>query len=112
MMRSTKYILIAALVGAATPAFAQNAPQIAKGQTVYMAQKCSICHAIAGKGNVKGSLDGVGTKLSGDDLRQWIADAPGMTAKTKAPRKPAMKSYTLPKEDLDALVAYLQSLKK
>jgi hypothetical protein len=35
-----------------------------------------------------------------------------MTAKTKATRKPEMKSYNLPKEDLDALVAYLSSLKK
>lgn len=111
-MRSVTYVLVAALVGSAAPAFAQNAATIAKGQTVYAAQKCTICHAIAGKGNAKGSLDGVGTKLSEDDLRQWIVDAPGMTAKTKAPRKPTMKSYTLGKEDLDALVAYLQSLKK
>jgi hypothetical protein len=35
-----------------------------------------------------------------------------MTAKTKAPRKPEMKNYTLPKEDLEALVAYMASLKK
>jgi hypothetical protein len=35
-----------------------------------------------------------------------------MTAKTKSERKPAMKAYTLPKDDLDALVAYLSSLKK
>ena len=36
-----------------------------------------------------------------------------MTAKIKADRKPAMKAYaSLPKEDLDALVAYLASLKK
>ena len=30
-----------------------------------------------------------------------------MTAKTKAPRKPVMKSYTLPKEDVEALAAYV-----
>jgi hypothetical protein len=36
-----------------------------------------------------------------------------MTKKTKAERKPVMKSYEkLPKEDIDALVAYMQSLKK
>lgn len=35
-----------------------------------------------------------------------------MTLKTKAPRQPEMKSYTLPKDDVDALVAYLSSLKK
>jgi hypothetical protein len=36
-----------------------------------------------------------------------------MTAKTKATRKPPMKAYsTLSKEDVDGLVAYMQSLKK
>jgi hypothetical protein len=36
-----------------------------------------------------------------------------MSAKAKAVRKPAMKAYpNLPREDLDALVGYLASLKK
>lgn len=36
-----------------------------------------------------------------------------MAATAKAERKPPMKSYaSLPKEELDALVAYLASLKK
>jgi hypothetical protein len=35
-----------------------------------------------------------------------------MTAKTNAPRKPQMKTYTLPKDDVDALVAYLSPMKK
>jgi hypothetical protein len=35
-----------------------------------------------------------------------------MTAKTKATRKPAMKQFALPKEDVDALVAYLSAMKK
>ena len=35
-----------------------------------------------------------------------------MATKTKAERKPVMKAYpNLPKDDLDGLVAYLQSLK-
>jgi hypothetical protein len=68
---------------------------------------------VAGKGNAKGPLDDVGAKLPADEIRQWIVAAPEMTAKTKAPRKPVMRAYTaLPKEDLDALVAYLQTLKK
>jgi mono/diheme cytochrome c family protein len=98
-------------IGVATAAGAQDA-KVAKGQQVYTDQKCSLCHAIGGKGNAKGSLDGVGTKLSADEIRSWITDAKGMTAKTKATRKPEMKAYTLPKDDVDALVAYLSSLKK
>jgi mono/diheme cytochrome c family protein len=97
-------------VGVAGSAAAQDAR--AKGEQIYVAQKCSICHSIAGKGNPKGALDGVGSKLTADEIRLWIVDAKGMTAKTKAPRKPEMRTYTLPKEEVDALVAYLASLKK
>src|SRR5262249_10103165 len=103
-------IMLAICGGVAASASAQDAK--AKGEQVYGAQKCSLCHAIAGKGNPKGTLDDVGSKLSADDIRAWIVDAKGMTAKTKAPRKPEMKQYSLPKDDVDALVAYLGSLKK
>lgn len=97
----------------AAPASAQD-PKVEKGMQVYAAQKCSMCHSIAGKGNAKGTLDGVGSKLTAEDLRQWIVDPAAMTVKHKADRKPAMPAkYTaLPKEDLDALVAYMASLKK
>jgi len=98
-------------IGVATAAAAQDA-KVAKGQQVFTDQKCSLCHSIAGKGNAKGSLDGVGTKLTADEIRSWIIDAKGMTAKSKATRKPEMKAYTLPKDDVDALVAYLTTLKK
>src|SRR5581483_4586801 len=72
-------------VGAATAASAQDAK--AKGEQVYAAQKCSLCHSIAGKGNSKGALDVVGSKMKPEEIRPWIVDAKGMTAKTKAPRK-------------------------
>jgi mono/diheme cytochrome c family protein len=102
-----------AMVCAAGTVAAAAAPEAkADGEKVFAAQKCSLCHSIAGKGNPKGPLDQVGSKLSADEIRAWITDAKGMTAKTKAERKPAMKVYTLPKDDVDALVAYLSALKK
>ena len=90
-----------------------SAQDTAKGAKVYADQKCSLCHSIAGKGNPKGSLDGIGSKLKAEEIHQWIVDPVGMTEKAKATRKPPMpaKYKTLPKEDLDALVAYLASLK-
>jgi mono/diheme cytochrome c family protein len=97
-------------LGLAGAASAQDAR--AKGEQVFTAQKCSLCHSVAGKGNQKGMLDEVGGKLSVGDIRQWIVDAKGMTAKTKATRKPDMKEFSLPKDEVDALVAYLSSLKK
>ena len=107
-----KFVLTAMSVAVAAWAASASAQDTAAGAKVYADQKCSVCHSIAGKGNAKGALDGVATKLSADDLRAWIVDAPGQTAKTKAARKPAMKAYALPKEDVDALVAYLTTLKK
>ena len=68
----------------------------------------------AGKGNAKGVLDEVGAKLSADEIRQWLVDPAGDDAKkAHAERKPLMKSYaTLSKDDLDGLVAYMQTLKR
>ena len=110
MSRVRVSIVVAALAGlAAGTARAQDA---AAGAKVFADQKCSVCHSIGGKGNAKGPLDDVGSKLSPADIRAWIEDAAGMTTKTNATRKPAMKSYTLAKGDVDNLVAYLSSLKK
>jgi len=83
------------------------------GAKVYADHKCAVCHSVAGKGNTKGSLDGVGSKLTADEIREWIVDPAAMTAKQKATRKPPMpaKYGSLPKADLDALTAYLFSLK-
>ena len=97
-------------VGMATAA-AQDA-KVSKGEQLYTDQKCGVCHSIGDKGNKKGPLDGVAAKLSADEIREWIVDSKGMTAKTKATRKPLMRSYTLAKDDVDALVAYLGTLKK
>ena len=88
-----------------------GAQDVQKGQQLYTDQKCAVCHAIAGKGNTKGPLDDVGVRRSAAEIRAWVTDAQAMTAKTKAARKPEMKQYTLPKEDVDALVAYLSTLK-
>ena len=91
----------------------QDAAAIKKGESVYGAQKCQTCHAIAGKGNKNNPLDGVGKKLTADDVREWITHPKEMTAKTKSTKKPPMpeKYGSLPAADLDALVAYMASLK-
>ena len=102
-------IVIGLLVAGAAAVSAADAK---RGEQLYAEQKCGMCHSIGDKGNKKGPLDGVASKYSADELRQWIVDAKGMTVKTKAPRKPEMKNYTLSKDDVDALVAYMQTLKK
>jgi mono/diheme cytochrome c family protein len=91
-------------------AFAQGNAE--HGKQLFADNKCGVCHSIAGAGNKKGPLDDVGSKLSADDTRQWITSAPEMAVKAKSDRKPPMKAYTaLSKQDVDDLVAYLQTLK-
>jgi mono/diheme cytochrome c family protein len=111
-----KQTLITWLVGAAVVSgmgSARAQSTAADGEKVFAAQKCAICHSVGGQGNKKGPLDGVGAKLSADEIRMWITRAPEMAAKVKAERKPAMKAFTsLSPADVDALVAYLQTLKK
>lgn len=104
---------LAMVLGIAATAAAQDKAKIEQGQKLYEAKKCSICHSVAGKGNAKGPLDNVGSKYSAADLKEWLVNPKTMEAKTKSTRKPAMTSYaSLKPEEVDALVAYLQSLKK
>jgi mono/diheme cytochrome c family protein len=104
---------VAGLIGIAVPAFAQNQAAIEKGMKVFTEQKCSLCHSVAGKGNPKGPLDEAAATLTAAEIRQWLVNPAEMREKAHAERKPAMKSFsTLPKDDLDSLVAYIASLKK
>jgi mono/diheme cytochrome c family protein len=91
-----------------------SADDTERGKEVYAEQKCKLCHSIAGEGNKKGSLDDVGSRVSAEDMKAWHRDPAAMTQKAGAERKPQMKKYPpekLSDEDLDALVAYLLTLK-
>ena len=85
-----RMFIAVAIIGVAAAAYAAP-PDAAQGEKVFAEQKCGLCHSIAGKGNPKGPLDEAVGKLSAADMRAWITDANGMTAKTKSTRKPAMK---------------------
>jgi mono/diheme cytochrome c family protein len=109
-----RLVLVAALVSGALAfgrvAFAQT--PAAAGEKIYTEQKCSMCHQVAGKGNKMHPLDGIGAKLKPEEIREWIVNAPAAAAKAKSTAKPPMKAYDkLAKADVDALVAYLGSLK-
>lgn len=96
---------------------AQGAPDpklVEAGKKVYEAQKCVTCHMIEGKGNKMFPLDGVGTRLPAADLRRWITHPAEMEAKLPKPptMKMSMRKYVMSEADLDALVAYMVSLKE
>ena len=90
-----------------------SAQDAKKGETVYGAQKCMTCHAISGKGTKNNPLDGIGAKLSADEIKHWIVDPIDAAAKAKSTKKPPMPNrYSkLPPDDINNLVAYIQSLK-
>ena len=99
-----------ALFLVAGAASAQDA-KVQAGQKVYDAQKCGMCHSIAGKGG-KNKLDGVGAKLNDAQIKEWIVAPADAAKKANSTAKPAMKAYpSLAAADLDALVAYMKSLK-
>jgi len=79
-------------IAASLPAAGQDA--VKRGQEVYTAQKCAVCHSVAGKGGKASPLDGVGAKLSADDIKQWI------THPKEAAAKAAVYNPTLAKKTL------------
>lgn len=85
---------------------------IEKGRKVYQQQACMRCHSIAGKGNPRNSLDGVGIRLSADELRNMITGENVHGSKMPGYVTELKKEYArLPEIELDALLAYMQSLR-
>ena len=68
------FSLVAATPAPGTPG--QDAAKIEAGKKVYDANKCMTCHAIDGKGMKKYPLDGIGTKLTADDIRSGSSRLP------------------------------------
>ena len=99
--------LLGGVVGAQTP----DPKQVAAGKKLFATYKCGTCHMAEGKGNKMLSLDGKMTKAQ---IRMWIASPAELEAKLE--KKPTVKMSSMMKTklsdpDVDALVAYVQSLK-
>ncbi len=97
---------------AASPAAPAGDPRVAAGKRVFDAQNCARCHSVAGVGSPRSPLDGVGATLGPVELLHY-ATGHAAIAEDLSPRvlKEKQVYQSLPKEDLDALVAYLQSLR-
>jgi len=85
--------------------------KIKQGASVYAREGCAKCHFLAGKGgNSSHPLDGVGTKLSVEQIRVVLL-TPEARGGNQKPAK-GMPAYgKLSQTDFNALVAYLSSLK-
>lgn len=82
-----------------------DASLISLGETVYRQQRCRVCHSIGGRGG-RYPLDGIGARLEREKIRLWIVAPNEIAPKV---RKRAYDS--LPAHELEALIAYMQSLK-
>lgn len=89
--------------GAGTPA-----PSLERGRRVFEEALCSSCHSVEGNGNPRYPLDGVGVRRDSEQLKAWITGS-GVAA-TQLPASVARRKQRyrdLPREDMDALIAYL-----
>ena len=87
--------------------------RIEAGRLIYEQQGCARCHSITGNGNHRNSLDGVGTRRTALELRDWIIGADVLKGELPEYASKLKRVYSeLPEDDLDALVIYMQSLRQ
>ena len=85
--------------------------EVLSGRGVYVEQGCSSCHAIAGAGNPRNPLDGVGARRTAAELRDWITGtSSALEQLSPAVLRRKQRYQELPEAELKALVAYLASL--
>ena len=112
-MKTSAILVVGGLVSVlAIGAYAQT-PKTEAGRKVYDREKCATCHQIEKRGNSRYPLDGVASRLTADQIRRWLTHPAQMEA--ALPRMPAIRMSTMQRrlnaQDLDALVAYLRTLK-
>ena len=87
--------------------------QIAHGREVFARQHCSGCHSVGGKGSPRSPLDGVGSRRDLEELRAWVVADESVRADLSPRAIAAKHDYAqLPDTQMDALLAYLGSLRE
>jgi mono/diheme cytochrome c family protein len=98
-------ICIVSLTGYAV---AQDAKSVAKGQELATKNHCAMCHVIDGKGGKIGKpLDGVSARLDAARIKAILTDP----LKEFPNEKVKMPKVAWQPGDIDAVVAYLETLK-
>ena len=90
---------------------AQDPKLVAEGKKAYVTYDCKKCHRIGNEGSKTSPLDGVATKLSAAEMRTWLVNPDEMTAKLKKKPKVKMKKQDIKPNEVEALLAYLSTLK-
>lgn len=94
----------------ATP-LAPATDALARGRAVYSELGCASCHSIAGNGNPRNPLDGVGDRRDAAALEAWITGTGAATDElAPAVTKRKQRYRDVAPDDMAALVKYLSSL--
>lgn len=107
---STTLALLALLAGGPDAALIEKGRRVAANAS----PKCIMCHMVEGRGNSRVKLDGVGSRLTAEDIKRWVRTPREMAKARGSTIQPAMQAYPKDKltdADLEALVAFLLSLK-
>jgi len=94
------------------PAPPTDAAMVARGRAVFEAQSCERCHSVAGRGNPRSPLDGVGGRRAPGALLDALTGTGAAADILTASAVRAKEGFgRLPPGDLAALVVYLSSLR-
>lgn len=110
MHRLTVLLVVAVALSFAGVTLADDAATLEKGKAVFESAKpaCTMCH-----NEKKNSLDNYGAAGSVEEAKAWIRTPKEQLAKAgKKGMMPPFAASKISDEDLDALAAYLMSLKK
>jgi hypothetical protein len=93
--------------GAQMPSrFFHDEIDIELGKVLYDTLKCRTCHSVGGEGNRRNPLDGAGSRLETDEIRQWIVSPREIDPDVRKP------DYShLSEDQVDLLVKYVRSLR-
>lgn len=81
------------------------------GRAVFDRYRCANCHSVADEGNPRYPLDGVGARRTRAELHAWVVGAATLeTALPSSAYRRKQQYQAMPDDELDALLAYLQSL--
>ena len=112
-MKVVMWMVAGIVLTSAAAMYGQTPAQVQAGQALYQKHGCAKCNLAAGRGNKMFPLDGVASKMKPADIRAWLANPAEM--EKKLPKPPPLKmsaqKYNFKPEEIDALVAYLQTLK-
>lgn len=94
------------------PAAPVDPAAIERGRLLFGQRDCARCHSVATVGNPRSPLDGVGARRTRAELRAWIVAGPSVRTNLGRSVIRTKEGYAaMPPDDLDALTAYLSTLR-